>query len=139
MEENKNSKKHFLFDGTNYNNQKFRMRLLLDEKGVFEYVEDYLEEITLHVDDREQRKHVKKKKKCRSELVKHIDDSQLEYVKDKDTAKDIYDALQEIFEQKSIAGQLCIRRKLLTLKYNENKNKKKIKNKLMKDHILGIR
>lgn len=104
------------------------MLILLDEKELLQYVEADLEEITIHADIREYRKHIKNEKKCRSLLVKHIDDSQLEYVKDKVMAKDIYDALQQVFERKSIAGQLWLRRKLLTLKYNESKP--------MKDHIL---
>lgn len=128
MAENKKSMKYIIFDGSNYNNWKYRMNLLLDDKNLLEYVEYSLEEITLHVDDREYRKHIKKEKKCRKILVEHIDDSQLEYVKDKLTAKEIYDALQQVFERKSIAGQLWIRRKLLTMKYNENG--------AMKDHIL---
>lgn len=49
-------------------------------------------------------------------LVKHIDDSQLEYVKDKCMAKDILDSL---FERKSVAGQVLLRRKLITMEYNE--------------------
>lgn len=47
-----------------------------------------------------------------------IHDTQLEYVKDKEFAKDMCDAIAGVFERKSIAGQLILRKQLLTMKYN---------------------
>lgn len=96
------------------------MGLLLEEKQLSEYVEEDLEVITLHATDREYRAHLKKEKKCKNLLVEHIDDDQLEYVKDKYTAKDMYDGLCDVFERKSVAGQLWLRKKLITLKYRDN-------------------
>lgn len=37
-------------------------------------------------------------------------------------AKEIYDTLREIFERKSISSQILLRRKLINMKYDENKN-----------------
>lgn len=116
----KDKKPHFKFDGSNYNNWKFRMNLLLEKEGLSEYVEEDLEEITLHATDREYRKHIKKDKKCQSLLVDHIHDDQLEYVKDKFTAKEMFDSLRDVFERNSIAGQLWLRKKLITLEYRDN-------------------
>lgn len=97
-------------------------------KNFGKYIEEDLEVITLHATDHEYRKHVKREKKCKSVFVKYIADSQLEYMKDELMAKDIYDALKKIFERKSIAGQLWLRKKLLTLMYNESGH--------IKDHLL---
>jgi len=53
-------------------------------------------------------------------LVQTIYDSQLENVIEKKTAKEMFDALCSIYERKSIASQLLLRKKLLIMKYNEN-------------------
>lgn len=58
-----------------------------------------------------------REKKCKSILVQCIHDSQLEYIKDKKEAKAIFDALKAVFERKSVAGQLLLRKRLLTMKY----------------------
>jgi len=58
-------------------------------------------------------------KKCKSIIVQCIHDSQLEYIKDKREAKDIFDTLKSIFERKSVAGQLLLRKRLLTMKYED--------------------
>lgn len=61
----------------------------------------------------------KNEKKCKSLLVQCIHDSQLEYIKDRVTAKDIYDTLVSVFEPKSVARQLLLRKQLLTMKYSD--------------------
>lgn len=52
-------------------------------------------------------------------MIDHISDDQLELIKDKSMAKEIYDALKSIFERKSVAGQLLLRKRLCTMIYNE--------------------
>lgn len=37
-------------------------------------------------------------------------------------AKDMYDGLRSIFERKSIAGQLLLRKKLIVMRYDDNGN-----------------
>lgn len=110
--------KDFQFNGTNYNNWKFRMHALLEAKNLKEYIEEDLEIITLHENDRDYRKHLKKERICKSLLIDHIADDQLELIKDKSMAKEIYDALKSIFERKSVAGQLLLRKRLCSMKYN---------------------
>lgn len=124
----KDSKPYFQFNGTNFNDWKFRMTALLDDHNFSEYITEDLEVITLHSSDREYRKHMKMEKKCKSLLIKHIADDQLEHIKDKTTAKEIYDTLEFVFERKSIAGQLMLRKKLVTLKYDGKTN--------IKSHLL---
>lgn len=115
--------KQLQFDGTNYNNWKYRIGILLDEKGLTQYIEKDLHVILETEKDQAKRDQlITNEKKCKSILVRCIHDSQLEYVKDKTTAKDMYDVLQSVFERKSIAGQLLLRKQLLTLKFDENDN-----------------
>lgn len=108
-----NSLKFGRFDGTNFNNWKFRIQVLLDEKDLLKYVEKDLS--TLVAEGGGQSQHTTKEKKAKSMLIQYISDSQLEYVKDYKHAKDIFDALKNVFERKSVAGQLYLRKKLITL------------------------
>lgn len=73
-----------------------------------------------HESDRDYRRHLRNEKKCKAFLVKHIADNQLEYIKDKLIAKDIFDTLEQVFERKSVANQLYLRKKFVTLKYYES-------------------
>lgn len=117
--------KYIQFDGTNFNNWKFRMEVLLDEKGLTEFIEtplvDLLEGATLD----EENKLKTQEKKCKSILVQCIHDSQLEYIKDKKNAKDIFDGLKAVFERASVAGQLLLRKRLLTMKYSDGNDMRK--------------
>lgn len=63
-----------------------------------------------------------RERKCKSILVQCIHDSQLEYIKEKKEAKAIFDALKAAFERKSVAGQLLLRKRLLTMKYNDGED-----------------
>lgn len=46
-------------------------------------------------------------------------DCQLENIKDKSSAKEMIETLASIYERKSIASQLLLRRQLLTMKFDE--------------------
>lgn len=106
------------FDGTNFSNWKYRVGVLLDEKGLRKYIEKTLDEVLGEVEPTKREEAKTEEKKCISILVQSIHDSQLEYVREKTKAKDMYDALCGIFERKSIATQLLLRKQLLMLKYN---------------------
>lgn len=108
------------FDGTNFSNWKYRVGVLLDEKGLRKYIEKTLEVILTEVDPTKRDEAKTEEKKCISILVQSIHDSQLEYVREKTLAKDMFDALCAIFERKSIATQLLLRKELLMMKYNTN-------------------
>lgn len=58
-------------------------------------------------------------KKCKAIIISAIADSQLELVKDCATPKRIWDTLKTVFERRGVAGQLFVRKQLLTLKYVE--------------------
>lgn len=108
--------RYLQFDGTNFNNWKFRIGVLLDDKGLRKPLQDILAGTSAENRDAEKRN----ERKCKSVLVQCIHDSQLEFFKDKDGAKEIYDALTVVFERKSVAGQLLLRKRLLTMRYNDH-------------------
>lgn len=120
-EENTNIYRKFVqFDGTNWNSWKFRVSVLLEEKNLKRYIEedwDHILESTIDYED--EMKCIMEEKKCKSIIVQCISDSHLEYVQDKTRAKDMYDSLKGVFERQSVASQLYLRKKLITMKYED--------------------
>lgn len=119
------------FDGSNFNNWKYRLGILLDEKGLRDYIEKSLSEI-LEAETRDsQHATIKKEEKqCISIIVQSVHDSQLEFIKDKKTAKEMFDGLSKIFERKSLASQMMYRRQALTMKMQSNES--------MSEHFLNF-
>ena len=125
VEEGQSERYHLaLFDGSNFNAWKFRMQVLLEEHDLLECVEveiddvDELKELASDSADvkaekmklREQRK--KKNRKCKSLIISRIHDSQLEYVQEKKSPKEVWDALRRVFERKSIASRMHLKREM---------------------------
>lgn len=109
------------FDGKNFSNWKFRVGILLDEKDLRKYIDKPLSEFLAAAKEDKDKEAVKlQEKKCMSILMQTISDGQLEYIKEKKTAKEMFDALSAVFERKSIAGQLLVRKQLLMMKYHES-------------------
>lgn len=108
------------FDGTNFSNWKYRIKILLEEKCLENYLTSPLSTLLGATSDEKMRDALKNgEKRCKSILVQYISDSQLEYIKDKELAKEIYDTLIGVFERKSVAGQLLLRKQLLTMRYKD--------------------
>lgn len=118
------------FDGTNYPSWKFRMQVVLEEHELTECIQTELEEVDDYIvkdedanavrEEKEKAvdKRKKKDRRCKSLLIARIHDSQLEYIQDKPTPRTIWLALQRIFERKSIASRLHLKKKLLSLRHN---------------------
>lgn len=110
-----------LFDGTNFNNWRFRIEMALDEKDLSKYIKDSLIDIITAATDTATHDKIKKDEKiCKNIIVQSVHDSQLEIIKGKISAKDMIDSLAGIYERKSISSQLTTRRQLLTMKYSES-------------------
>lgn len=119
-----------LFDGTNYPSWKFRMQVVLEEHDVLECVETELaemEELFVKPEDDDVARHAKetlmekrrkKERHCKSILVSRIHDSMLEYVQDQQSPKRMWLALQKVFERRSIASRLHLKKKMLTLQHD---------------------
>lgn len=118
-----------LFDGTNFTPWKFRMRILLEERELLQCIETEATEVDDLVEaanDSEadkkakavrREKRSKQDRRCKSLLVSRIHDSQLEYVQEKGTPKQIWDALVRVFERKSIASRMHLKRQMLSLRF----------------------
>lgn len=118
-----------MFDGTNFPSWKFRMLTVLEEHELKECVEEEVGEVEALIIKAEDSEAVKKKKKedtekrkkrdrkCKSFIISRISDSQLEYVQDQPTPKAMWVALHKVFERKSIASRLHLKKKLLTLRH----------------------
>lgn len=128
-----------LFDGTNFDNWKFRIETLLEELDLLKYVtEAYTEKVKFLESDTEAQRttkqreldaHLKKDRKCKSQIIQRIADSHLEYAKDKVTAFDLWTTLGNTFQRKGIASQLLTRKCLLSMKFDA-------KNDTLANHFL---
>lgn len=101
----------------NFNNWKFRVKALLDEKQVKDALEININDI---IDEEEREEFVKRDAKARNTIVRCITDKHLDLIKDAKTAQDMITALDNVFERKSTFTKLTLRRKLLTLKCNKD-------------------
>lgn len=110
-----------LFDGSNYSNWKFRMQILLEEHDLFDLVGEELNTLIakLPAATAAAKTPILKRndKKCKSLITQRISDSHLEYVKEKDTTYDMWEALSDSFERTGVSSQLRLRKTLLTMRY----------------------
>ena len=120
------------FDGTGFNNWKFRILAFLEQLEIAHCVEKKAEKEDfweiVHEDtaavkkEKEEQKafRMKQDNKCRSVLIGAVADSHLEYIKNKRSPKEIWDGLNEIFERKSLTNRFMLKRKLLEMKHDES-------------------
>ncbi|XP_052566455.1 uncharacterized protein LOC128093499 [Culex pipiens pallens] len=122
--------KVWLLEGKNYGNWKFRMEVLLEDKGLLNCVKAPLDlaglaELESDSANEKQRKRalrverVAKDRSCRNLLVNRIAEDQLDHVKDARTAKETWDALRDVFERVGIAGKLFLKKQFQELRLAE--------------------
>ena len=97
------------FDGERYSVWKFRLRALLSELDVLKVLDD--EKL-----DKKSDEWKKADKVAKSVIIEYLSDSFLGFVKVESSAKEIIQSLDAIYERKSLATQLALRKKLLGLK-----------------------
>src|SRR5436190_19322004 len=129
MEEDHCKYKIPLFDGSNWNNWKYRMEILLEEYDLLEHLEENLvTKIVIEDTDSakvktEKEKNIqellKNQRKCKSLIVQKIADTHLEYIKDAKTPNEIWKILVTNFQRKGISTQIYLRKKLLLMKLSE--------------------
>lgn len=121
MAQNTNKINHYNIDplnGDNYEAWKFRVKMILTEHNVEKMIEKkYRDEDYEIATQKEEAK--KKKNKCKSILVQCIDDMQIDIIRNKETAYDMWISLQDVYEKRSLSGKLFLRRKLMSMKMNE--------------------
>lgn len=97
-----------LGEGVGFSNWKFRVKILLEEKGLSKILE-----VIVSNDDKSM---IEKDARAKSIIVQCLSDKFLEYIKKCSTAADMMKQLESVFERKSIFNKLYLRKKLLALK-----------------------
>ncbi|KAI5728895.1 hypothetical protein M8J77_025006 [Diaphorina citri] len=107
-----------LLDGTNYDNWRFRLEVLLDEKDLLEFVQRDVSTMIQENKEANNSKVVQRDKYCKRLIISSISDSQLEYCKGKSSSFELWNSLASVFQRKGIASQLHVRKLLLSMKHN---------------------
>lgn len=99
------------FDGTNFTNWEFRIKLVLEQNGVLDVLENSTETQSAEFK--------KKDVKARSLMVQLLADNILETIKEKKTAKEMFDTLRTMYMKKGLSAQVELQRKLRNMKYTK--------------------
>lgn len=110
-------------NGGNYYNWKFRMEAILAENGVSEVIKT--ESDVNNMQENEKTAFVKNDNKAKSLIIQCVEDSQLESLRDKNTAYKMWTTLEEKYEKKGMPGQLFLKKKLLSMKLKEGEQLEK--------------
>ncbi|KAK9738940.1 Zinc knuckle [Popillia japonica] len=107
-----------LFDGSNFNNWKFRMEILLEELELLELIDEpytqkvkFLETDTTDVKaskEADLEKLKKRDRKCRLQIVQRIADTHLEYVKDTGSAFEMWFSTGATLEESDVVCHLLL-------------------------------
>lgn len=108
MENTKTKRNIKPFDGEKYSVWKFRIRALLSEMDVIKAID---EDPLIRCSEWNKCNRIAK-----SVIVEYLTDSYLGFAKEESTAKEILNSLDALYERKSLATQLALRKKLLALK-----------------------
>lgn len=109
METLKAKRNIHIFYGEKYSVWKFRIRSLLTELDVIKVID---ETIPAELTDEWN----KAERIAKSVIVEYLSDSFLGFATSENTARDILTSLDVLYERKSVASQLALRKKLLSLK-----------------------
>ena len=94
-----------LLNANNYHTWKFRMTMLLTEKDVIGWTKEEFNEVNLAASRETEKVKAKKDNNlCKSLIVQCLDDSQIDLVRDKETAYQMWKSLEERYEKKGILG-----------------------------------
>lgn len=100
--------------GDNFANWQYRVKLHLEAVEVSEALEQ-----DVPAADPERKKFLQMDRKAKSTLVSFISDECLEIVREKQTAKAMWKALEDTFAKKSVASQTVLRKQLARLRMRE--------------------
>lgn len=101
------------FDGNGFSTWEYRVRLILEQRDVLDVLSS-----DPPVDEAQRANFKKSDVKARNIIVQCLDDSILEMVKDKTTAKEMINTLKATYEKTGISTQISLQRKLRSMKFN---------------------
>lgn len=121
MASTKNNFNIELLNGNNYMTWKFRVKVLLEEKGVCKWTKTEFNP-NIYSEEKVKELELKQDKLCKSILVQCLDDSQLDIVSDKENACQMWKALKDRYEKKGLHGQMFLKKKLMSLRLKEGES-----------------
>lgn len=102
------------FDGEKYSVWKYRIRSLIAEEDALKVLDE-----TPPTDPKDLTSWNKSERIAKGIIVEYLSDTMLSFSTEKDTAKAVMDKLDEIYDRQSLATQLAMEKKLLSLKFKE--------------------
>lgn len=112
-----------LLNDKNYHTWKFRMLTLLTEKEVVDAIKvEFKKEGYTEAEKKEMVEAQKMDNKSKSIIVQCLSDSQIDLIREKETAYSMWKTLEDRYEKKGIAGQMMLRKKLICIKLEEGGN-----------------
>lgn len=102
------------FNGCGFDEWQFRVQMHLDSLNLMNVLTD-----DPPVDVDAKATFLKNDKKAKERIVAFVHNDYLGYVRDKTTAKEMWDSLQSVFAKKSVVSQLLVRKQLAKLRMNE--------------------
>jgi len=113
MDANKNRRNIKQFNGERYSIWKFRLRALLSEEEAIKVIDQAAPQ---DPDQQWQRL----ERLAKSTIIEYLSDTMIGIVTEEATARNIIEKLDSIYERKSLATQLAVQKKLLSLKYKSD-------------------
>lgn len=99
-------------NGENYFLWKFKLKLLLIEKGVWSVIDEVRPDpITTEW--------IRNDQKAQTTIGLNIDDLQIHHIRDCNSAKEIWDTLKEVYEKDTPSNRIYILRQIMSQKVNE--------------------
>ncbi len=108
-------------DGTNYDNWKFRIEMLLTARKLFGYASGEIQ-LSAEADDAQKAAFKEKDNETRAIISIHVSDNQLVHVRNCKSASEAWEALKNQFQRKSLVRRIDLRDKMSYMRMKEGEN-----------------